>query len=181
MTSTVLLSLLLSADKSGPSPFITANALTGHVRFLASDALEGRGPATRGDRLAQQYVAAQFEAWVVDHSRNDAVAGRGVDFGKQFIRQATPARVVLDVEGERFGFRPLKTHYFEVTRQMACCCAPASKRRPCRQTLYVVKIKVSAEMPAHTVAGWSSQVAREAHNLEVAGSNPVPAIFSNPS
>ncbi len=25
-------------------------------------------------------------------------------------------------------------------------------------------------------AGWSSQVAREAHNLEVAGSNPVPAI-----
>ncbi len=24
-------------------------------------------------------------------------------------------------------------------------------------------------------AGWSSQVAREAHNLEVAGSNPVPA------
>ena len=27
-----------------------------------------------------------------------------------------------------------------------------------------------------TVAGWSSPVAREAHNLEVAGSNPVPAI-----
>lgn len=62
MTSTVLLSLLLSADKSGASPFITANALTGHVRFLASDALEGRGPATRGDQLAQQYIAAQFEA-----------------------------------------------------------------------------------------------------------------------
>ena len=28
-------------------------------------------------------------------------------------------------------------------------------------------------------AGWSSPVAREAHNLEVAGSNPVPATFSN--
>ncbi len=27
------------------------------------------------------------------------------------------------------------------------------------------------------VAGWSSQVAREAHNLEVVGSNPAPAIF----
>src|SRR5688500_3778982 len=26
-------------------------------------------------------------------------------------------------------------------------------------------------------AGWSSPVAREAHNLEVAGSNPVPATF----
>jgi hypothetical protein len=30
----------------------------------------------------------------------------------------------------------------------------------------------------HNDAGWSSLVAREAHNLEVAGSNPVPAIFS---
>jgi hypothetical protein len=30
----------------------------------------------------------------------------------------------------------------------------------------------------HNVAGWSSPVAREAHNLEVAGSNPVPAISS---
>ncbi len=32
----------------------------------------------------------------------------------------------------------------------------------------------------HTVAGWSSPVAREAHNLEVAGSNPVPAISRPP-
>jgi hypothetical protein len=31
-----------------------------------------------------------------------------------------------------------------------------------------------------TVAGWSSPVAREAHNLEVAGSNPVPAISRPP-
>ncbi len=29
-----------------------------------------------------------------------------------------------------------------------------------------------------TVAGWSSPVAREAHNLEVAGSNPAPATLS---
>ena len=27
----------------------------------------------------------------------------------------------------------------------------------------------------NNIAGWSSPVAREAHNLEVAGSNPVPA------
>ena len=27
-------------------------------------------------------------------------------------------------------------------------------------------------------AGWSSPVAREAHNLEVAGSNPVPATLT---
>ncbi len=33
-----------------------------HVRFLADDLLEGRGPATRGDRLAQLYIATQMEA-----------------------------------------------------------------------------------------------------------------------
>ena len=31
------------------------------------------------------------------------------------------------------------------------------------------------------VAGWSSPVAREAHNLEVTGSNPVPATFFTPA
>jgi Zn-dependent M28 family amino/carboxypeptidase len=40
----------------------SANALRAHDRFLASDLLEGRGPGTRGDDLAMQYIAAQFEA-----------------------------------------------------------------------------------------------------------------------
>ena len=31
-------------------------------------------------------------------------------------------------------------------------------------------------MSSSSVAGWSSLVARQAHNLKVAGSNPVPAI-----
>ena len=33
----------------------------------------------------------------------------------------------------------------------------------------------------HRVAGWSSPVARQAHNLKVAGSNPVPATNKSPS
>ncbi|HXG00136.1 MAG TPA: M28 family metallopeptidase, partial [Bacteroidota bacterium] len=31
------------------------------IRFLADDALEGRAPGTRGDRLAQAYIASQME------------------------------------------------------------------------------------------------------------------------
>ncbi len=46
---------------AAPKP-IDAAELRAHIRFLASDLLEGRGPATNGDRLAQQYVASQFEA-----------------------------------------------------------------------------------------------------------------------
>jgi len=33
-----------------------------HVKFLASDLLEGRGPGARGGLLAQDYIAAQFAA-----------------------------------------------------------------------------------------------------------------------
>jgi Zn-dependent M28 family amino/carboxypeptidase len=39
----------------------TEAAILAHTRFLASDLFEGRGPGTRGDSLAQAYVAAQLE------------------------------------------------------------------------------------------------------------------------
>ena len=42
---------------------LSAKALAAHDQFLASDLLEGRGPGTRGDEIAQQYLAAQFEAY----------------------------------------------------------------------------------------------------------------------
>ena len=37
-------------------------AMDAHLRFLSSDLLEGRAPATRGGRIAAEYIAAQFEA-----------------------------------------------------------------------------------------------------------------------
>lgn len=41
---------------------ITAAAIRADGRFLASDLLEGRAPGTRGDALAEAYVAARLEA-----------------------------------------------------------------------------------------------------------------------
>ncbi len=41
---------------------ITRNALEAPIRFLSSDALEGRGPGTRGDQLARLYLATQLES-----------------------------------------------------------------------------------------------------------------------
>lgn len=42
---------------------LSTRALAAHDQFLASDLLEGRGPGTRGDEIAQRYIAAQFEAY----------------------------------------------------------------------------------------------------------------------
>jgi Zn-dependent M28 family amino/carboxypeptidase len=64
------LSLIFIAAASSSIPqavergikMFSAEAMKAHDKFLASDLLEGRGPGTRGDDLAMQYIAAQFEA-----------------------------------------------------------------------------------------------------------------------
>jgi Zn-dependent M28 family amino/carboxypeptidase len=42
---------------------ITTAEIDGHLRFLSSDLLEGRAPATRGGRLAAEYLASQLRAF----------------------------------------------------------------------------------------------------------------------
>jgi Zn-dependent M28 family amino/carboxypeptidase len=51
--------LTTPAEKTA-SRTIDPEDLRAHIGFLASDLLEGRGPGTRGDALAQQYIATQF-------------------------------------------------------------------------------------------------------------------------
>lgn len=41
---------------------LSTDAIRAHVKFLSDDLLEGRGPGTRGDALAVNYIATQFEA-----------------------------------------------------------------------------------------------------------------------
>src|SRR5262249_32808819 len=60
----------LGADDPGPAELspaakealsrISADSLRGHVAFLASDLLEGRGTPSRGLDLAAEYIATQF-------------------------------------------------------------------------------------------------------------------------
>jgi Zn-dependent M28 family amino/carboxypeptidase len=50
-----------SPSLSPAADLITPAAITAHIRFLADDLLEGRGPGTRGDKLTQLYIATQFE------------------------------------------------------------------------------------------------------------------------
>jgi hypothetical protein len=48
----------LAADPAG----IDAGRLSQHVKVLASDEFEGRGPATEGERKTIAYLTAQFRA-----------------------------------------------------------------------------------------------------------------------
>ncbi len=52
---------VVTPAQKGAANAITPELLRSHIRFLSSDLLEGRGPATRGDQLAEAYIQAQLE------------------------------------------------------------------------------------------------------------------------
>ncbi|MBV8545095.1 MAG: peptidase M28, partial [Acidobacteria bacterium] len=69
ITLPVLAATKTTSKDAAPAPvkrgmaLLSGKAMAAHDQFLASDLLEGRGPGTRGDEIAQQYIAAQFEAY----------------------------------------------------------------------------------------------------------------------
>lgn len=62
----IIAALFVSASSAAqPSAHvapISAAEIDAHLRFLSSDLLEGRAPATRGGRLAAEYIASQLRA-----------------------------------------------------------------------------------------------------------------------
>jgi len=52
------------------APAVSAREIDAHLRFLSSDLLEGRAPATRGGRLAAEYIASQLHAYGVEPGAN---------------------------------------------------------------------------------------------------------------
>ncbi len=85
--------LVSAATEAAAGPRITATKLKGHTRFLASDLLEGRGPATRGDELAQAYIAAQFESFGLEPGAADGSYIQKVEIVG--IKSAAPDTVVF--------------------------------------------------------------------------------------
>ena len=60
---TTALAILSLASLQKPAfPTITPESCLSHIRFLASDLLEGRGTPSRGLDLAAEYIASQFQS-----------------------------------------------------------------------------------------------------------------------
>jgi Zn-dependent M28 family amino/carboxypeptidase/ketosteroid isomerase-like protein len=60
LVASVLASALAGAKADSP-PDLSADRIKAHVAYLASDRLEGRGPGTRGEFLATEYIASEFK------------------------------------------------------------------------------------------------------------------------
>jgi hypothetical protein len=52
----------VTAAEEQAADAITAAGLRGHIRFLSDDLLEGRAPASAGEKIALRYIQAQMEA-----------------------------------------------------------------------------------------------------------------------
>lgn len=50
---------------------VTEDALRSHIRYLADDLLEGRGPGSRGDQLAQLYIATELQGLGIQPAASD--------------------------------------------------------------------------------------------------------------
>jgi Zn-dependent M28 family amino/carboxypeptidase len=84
---------------------ITEPVLRAHVKFLASDLLEGRAPGTRGDLLAQAYVASQLEALGLE----GAAPGGGFLQKVPLVGVTTSVATPFRAEGPR-GVLELRPH-----------------------------------------------------------------------
>ncbi len=62
-TSGARVPLAAQGKPAAPLRPITTREIDAHLRFLSHDLLEGRAPATRGGRLAAEYIATQMQAY----------------------------------------------------------------------------------------------------------------------
>src|SRR6478752_3390646 len=60
LTNYALLAAIVAMPAGAQVKQIDSHEIDGHLRFLSSDLLEGRAPATRGGRLAAEYIASML-------------------------------------------------------------------------------------------------------------------------
>ena len=103
---TVLLSLALvsiifapraSAQTDGAPSRISPQEIDAHLRFLSSDLLEGRAPATRGGRIAEEYIATQLQTFGVKPGVGDSSYFQRVPID---VVKADPATIKVSASGK---------------------------------------------------------------------------------
>ena len=102
---TVLLTALLTiasasivdAQTDNAASRITTREIDAHLRFLSSDLLEGRAPATRGGRIAEEYIATQLQAFGVKPGVGDSSYFQRVPID---VVKADPATIKVTASGK---------------------------------------------------------------------------------
>ena len=89
---------LSPAEKSATAR-LTAAEISGDVRFLSDDLLEGRMPGTRGDELAVKFIAAKLESMGLAPGA-PAEPGQAEGAARSFIQKVPLERLAAKVPGQ---------------------------------------------------------------------------------
>jgi Zn-dependent M28 family amino/carboxypeptidase len=95
--SAVLFAAVANAQSDMPQNGIRTEEIDAHLRFLASDLLEGRAPATRGGRLAEEYIAAELKTFGVRPGVGDTSYFQRVPID---VVKADPATIRVTASGK---------------------------------------------------------------------------------
>jgi Zn-dependent M28 family amino/carboxypeptidase len=87
----------VSAQTDREASRITPQEIDAHLRFLSSDLLEGRAPATRGGRLAEEYIATQLQAFGVKPGVGDSSYFQRVPID---VVKADPSTIKVTASGK---------------------------------------------------------------------------------
>jgi hypothetical protein len=68
---TLLIGALIAISTAARDLQISGGKIRAHVKYLASDELEGRGVGTKGEKLATEYIAAQLKLEGVNPGGDD--------------------------------------------------------------------------------------------------------------
>ena len=79
---------------------ISAASITAHVKLLSSDLFEGRAPATRGGRLAAEYLASEMEALGLEPGAPDGTYFQQVPI----VESAVERNFTLSVPGVSYSY-----------------------------------------------------------------------------
>jgi len=101
--ASTLLLLLLAAGGGAEAPVVRPDAVRAHVEFLASDALNGRGSATRDELIAATYAAAQLRQFGVEPAGDAGGYVQNVDLVKRELA-GPPALVISPRSGPELRF-----------------------------------------------------------------------------
>src|SRR5271155_4862919 len=74
---------------------IDGEKIRAHVKFLADDLLEGRGPGLRGSELAAQYIATQFALYGLNPGGDNGTYLQQINFvGMNAIPEKTTMSLI---------------------------------------------------------------------------------------
>src|SRR3954467_10746958 len=76
---------------------INPQEIDAHLRFLSSDLLEGRAPATRGGQLAEQYIASELQSFGIKPGVGDSSYFQRVPID---VVKADPASIKVTASGK---------------------------------------------------------------------------------